>query len=69
MSRIIRLSIAPATATHCGDGDGSHCQMLHFRGASALCRAFPLAGSVTDTTGSWHFARLPECIKAEVTHD
>ena len=64
MSRHIRLDIAPATATHCGNGglkQGDACEHLD---KWAKCRAFgrkPL--SYDEQEGEYR--RLPECLAAE----
>ena len=62
MSRHIRLDIAPATATHCGNGGQQKrdfCGQLHIW----TCRAFK---KTLDHDAKTHeFKRLPECLAAE----
>lgn len=67
--RIIRLSIAPATATHCHDGTDrigrGICPLHSSRSRRAVCLAF----NQEIEQGNWDPKRLPDCIAAEVPHD
>lgn len=60
MDRLIKLSIAPATETHCGDRDGA----CHF-GTYRVCLAYDGSFREYDETAS-AYRRLPACIAAEV---
>jgi len=61
MSRHIRLDIAPATATHCGEVGDLACQ---FTDCWGKCRAFGRKSLPYDESAD-QFRRLPECIAAE----
>ena len=77
MTRSIRLTIAPATATTCGDGSGKFCPMLRVSafGSRFSCLVFrdgaehprgeasELKTSNGEPNGS--LLRWPECIAAE----
>lgn len=60
MSRMIRLNIAPATETHCGDGVHT-CPLITLD--VDYCQAF---GSLGYDTAAKEYRRLPACIAAEV---
>jgi len=62
MTRMIKLSIAPATETHCGDRTG-RCRFLlqHVHHCSAFARP-----EVRYDLEHREFLRLPACIAAEV---
>lgn len=64
--RAIHLTIAPATATTCGDGTGAFCPWLHAThlGAEYFCL---LWGTLQDENG-W-LQRRAECLLAETERD
>ena len=66
MTRSIHLTIAPATATTCGDGSGQFCPMLRYArfGAEERCAIFHI-GEDLEAPAGW-LLRWPECIAAEV---
>lgn len=62
MPRHIRLDIAPATATHCGEGDGK-CRRLRPGEERWRCEAHGREMDYGDIR-EWP-QRLPECLAAE----
>lgn len=61
-TRMVRLSIAPATERTCGDGSGAFCSWLHAThlGAEQFCLIF---GTLRDENG-W-LQRAAGCVSAE----
>lgn len=75
MTRSIRLSIAPATATTCGDGSGKFCPMLRTSRMGTIWHCHIYRQNPTgkwpdelwtdDGTETGRLLRWPECISAE----
>lgn len=65
--RTVRLLIAPATATTCGDGTGNFCRFVrtsHFGTVFTCALAEPGQDGLRDE-GGW-LTRTKECLSAEV---
>ena len=69
MTRSIRLSIAPATATTCGDGSGKACPLIVRDDYQSMLRCGAFHGyanlEYVGTTRDGGLLRWPECIEAE----
>jgi len=63
MTRSIRLTIAPATATMCGHEDGDHCMHQRFGSQATSCSVFHV--TLKSPGPPRTYWRAPECIAAE----
>lgn len=65
MTRTIRIPIAPATATTCGDGRGKFCPVVRTQKFGQLwsCALFGELGETADG----RLARHEECMRKEAT--
>lgn len=64
MPRYIRLDIAPATGSHCGEGGLQNADPCQYVSKKDKCKAFGKKPLGYDKDAD-EFVRLPECLAAE----